>query len=103
MGRVLRELNCPNMSAEKLVQLFDIRGESKLHYYDFVDGIVRMEEELKTKDYVRLLMWMQNLLERAKFLSKRVESLAEKTTSIRIVFEQSFRAITYFHTTRETT
>jgi len=56
MGRVLRELNCPNMSAEKLVQLFDIRGESKLHYYDFVDGIVRMEEELKTKDYVRLLM-----------------------------------------------
>merc|ERR1719416_208247 len=103
MGAILRSLNCPKMDAEKLVQLFDIRGEARLHYFDFVDGIVRMEEELKTKDYVRLLMWMQNLLERAKMLSTRVESLAEKTTDIRKVFEQSFRATTYFHTTREST
>lgn len=100
---LFKRLEVPEMTAEQISCLGDITGEGKVHYNDFVERIVAMDDDVKTRDYIRLLMWMTNLLKRSEKLSDRVTQLAKQTIEIRKVFQKAFSSINYFHENREVT
>jgi len=100
---VLRGLSVPELQGDAMVRLFDRDGTGKVTKEELIEGFIRMDDDITTKDYVRLSMWAKSCLMRTKRLGDRVGLLSDKCHTLRVTLEKAIEAMEYFKETREAT
>eukprot|EP00929_Paragymnodinium_shiwhaense_P002057 TRINITY_DN102255_c0_g1_i1.p1 TRINITY_DN102255_c0_g1~~TRINITY_DN102255_c0_g1_i1.p1 ORF type:complete len:713 (-),score=147.40 TRINITY_DN102255_c0_g1_i1:34-2061(-) len=84
---MLTDLGVPVTDGFSLVRMLDKSGDGLISYEELQNGITEMDEELVSKDYVKLSMRLWSLLKRAELLGERLEyirqQLEEATRKIR--------------------
>jgi len=98
---LLRELNATDFDGARFIRAFDKLGNKRVTNEEIVEGLIRMDEDIKTKDYVRLNLWARNCLLRASRLGDRVGSLSVKCHDLRVSLEKAIEAMEYFQGTKE--
>lgn len=103
LEEVLVELGVPVTNAENLIRMFDRDGDKFISYAELVEGAVVMDEEINHRDYVKLALWLQNLMNRVNELEARLDRLVGVVKLQRIKLQAAFEALSRtMHTADET-
>lgn len=93
LEEVLIDLGVPVTNAENLIRMFDRNGDKNVSYAELVEGAVIMDEEINHRDYVKLALWLQNLMNRVQNLEERLDRLVGTMRLIRIKLQAAFEAL----------
>lgn len=90
LGDILIDLGVPVLDPDSLVRLLDYDGSGTVSFEELVDGIVKMDEEINSRDYQFMAFWLWNLLMRTKSLEERLDKLVDQISDIRYRLKMSF-------------
>mmetsp|Transcript_21634 Transcript_21634/g.37959 ORF Transcript_21634/g.37959 Transcript_21634/m.37959 type:complete len:584 (+) Transcript_21634:135-1886(+) len=90
LGDILRELGVPVLEPENLVRLLDFDGSGTVSFDELVEGVIKMDEEISSRDYQFMAFWLWNLLMRTKQLEERLDKLVDQISDIRYRLKMSF-------------
>lgn len=100
---ILKDLQVPVLDAESLVRLFDRDGDGYVNQEEFVTGIISMDEDVQPRDFVKLHIWVWNLMMRARQLQMKLDRLQQQIIKLGQKLEIGFTAMHRFMNTHEDT
>eukprot|EP00927_Polykrikos_kofoidii_P066082 TRINITY_DN61740_c0_g1_i1.p1 TRINITY_DN61740_c0_g1~~TRINITY_DN61740_c0_g1_i1.p1 ORF type:complete len:663 (-),score=116.41 TRINITY_DN61740_c0_g1_i1:113-2062(-) len=101
VGNLLKELQVPFLDGTSLVQMLDQSGDGLISYEEFQNGIVAMEEDIQQRDWVKLNMRVENLLNRTEYLKVRMQKLHTDLHEVHDSVAHAFQAVRDWIDTRE--
>mmetsp|Transcript_124775 Transcript_124775/g.388416 ORF Transcript_124775/g.388416 Transcript_124775/m.388416 type:complete len:674 (-) Transcript_124775:93-2114(-) len=103
LAKILKELDVPVLDADSLVRLFDKDGDGAVNQEEFVTGIMSMSDNVQPRDFVKLNIWVWNLMMKTQTLEGKLERLHEKVINLKHKLEIGFTAMHRFMNTHEDT
>lgn len=98
---ILKDLQVPILDPDKLFSLFDRDGDGEVNQEEFVKGIVNMNEEVRPRDFVKLSIWVWNLMMRAQKLMEKLNHLEQQVLQLKEKLQGGFDAMHRFLSTHE--